>query len=90
MHRARSHREETRTAKQRAENRELRLKLDEVLARLASTGVDGDHYEKESKDYTTGQYVLYPRTFAGDAGHQIIIGLCRHPWAAAVQLVSDA
>eukprot|EP00971_Amphidinium_carterae_P013393 264063-Amphidinium_carterae.1 len=59
---------------------ELKAKLDEVLARLASTGVDGDHYEK---DYATGQYVLYPRTFATDVSQQM--GLCRHPWQAAYQ-----
>eukprot|EP00971_Amphidinium_carterae_P317904 6319604-Amphidinium_carterae.1 len=40
-------------AQLRAENRELRAKLDEVLVRLASTGVDGDHYEA---DVTTGQH----------------------------------
>eukprot|EP00971_Amphidinium_carterae_P283873 5635935-Amphidinium_carterae.1 len=65
----------------RVENRELRAKLDEVLARLASTGVDGDHYEA---DITTGQYVLFPRTFAAEVSHQT--GLYRHPWQASLQL----
>eukprot|EP00971_Amphidinium_carterae_P238499 4734622-Amphidinium_carterae.1 len=68
-------------AQLRAENRELRAKLDEVLARLASTGVDGDHYEA---DITTGQYVLFPRTFAAEVSYQI--GLYRHPWQPSLQL----
>eukprot|EP00971_Amphidinium_carterae_P051358 1011343-Amphidinium_carterae.3 len=72
-------------AQLRAENRELKAKLDEVLVRLASTGVDGDHYEQ---DVSTGQYVLYPRTFATGVGHQL--GLCRHPWNATAQLIARA